>query len=98
MIIESGCRTTSIGNGWTPVISLVVRNDGKTIQEVTDWAGGTGAKPVTGIYIGDNGYVTNINDATPVDGPTGPQGVTGPQGPDGPPGDAPILTDDWFAL
>lgn len=49
-------------DGWTPV--LAGEQDGtRTLIKVVDWAGGQGAKPTTGMYIGTTGYVTVKADA-----------------------------------
>lgn len=99
LITETGCRTTSAGNGWTPVLASVIRSsDNKTVNQVIDWVGGTGVKPKTGMYVGSGGFVNDIASATPTNGPTGPSGPQGPQGNQGLPGETPILDDDWFAI
>ena len=48
-----------------------------------DWFGGQGTKPDTGEYIGVNGFVTDIINATDVRGEQGLRGLQGPVGPAG---------------
>lgn len=56
--------------GWSPVLSSM--NDGeRRVFRVVDWVGGTGAKPVTGQFIGPSGLVSAIGDALDVRGPIG---------------------------
>lgn len=44
-------------DGWTPVLAGEL--DGvRTLIKVSDWTGGEGAKPQTGMYIGTTGYVS----------------------------------------
>lgn len=64
-------------NGWTPVPAGVV--DGtRVVIQVTDWVGGTGAKPTIGLYVGPTGFVASIVDAVDVRGPVGADGDPGP--------------------
>lgn len=43
-------------SGWTPVFAP--EQDGtRSLLRVTDWMGGTGAKPQTGLYLAPGGYV-----------------------------------------
>lgn len=64
-------------NGWTPVPAGVV-DGARVVIQVTDWVGGTGAKPTIGLYVGPTGFVTSIVDAVDVRGPVGADGNTGP--------------------
>ncbi|TDT94931.1 hypothetical protein DFO45_2689 [Azorhizobium sp. AG788] len=58
--------------GWLPV--LAAKNDGaRRVHQVVDWAGGEGAKPATGSYVGATGLVSAIGDAVDVRGPQGPE-------------------------
>ncbi|MEN3931416.1 tail fiber protein [Microvirga sp. W0021] len=54
-------------NAWTPVIA-VVPDEFRLVMQVSDWMGGEGEKPVSGLYIGQNGYVETIADAVDVRG------------------------------
>lgn len=61
-------------NGWTAMHALVP--DGtRIVEQVVDWAGGTGAKPAVGMYIGPEGFVSLIGDATDVRGAPGANGT-----------------------
>ena len=68
-------------SGWSPVIAVASDGERRVLQ-VTDWTGGTGAKPDTG-YIGASGIISGIADATDI---RGAQGVQGEQGRQGEPG------------
>ena len=54
-------------NGWTAVLAAVADGN-RVVHQVTDWTGGTGAKPATGRYVGSTGFVTDIADATDIKG------------------------------
>jgi hypothetical protein len=67
----------SDGNdGWTPVFAVVTDGDRK-VQRVTDWTGGSGTKPTTGLYVGVTGFVTDIAIAINIKGDQGDQGESG---------------------
>jgi hypothetical protein len=67
----------SDGNdGWTPVFAVVTDGDRK-VQRVTDWTGGSGTKPTTGLYVGVTGFVTDIAIAINIKGDQGDQGKSG---------------------
>jgi hypothetical protein len=67
----------SDGNdGWTPVFAVVTDGDRK-VQRVTDWTGGSGTKPTTGLYVGSTGFVTSIASAVNIKGDQGDQGESG---------------------
>lgn len=52
----NGTNGTNGVNGWTPI--LAPEQDGtRTLLKVMDWAGGSGAKPATGMYLSTSGYV-----------------------------------------
>lgn len=71
--LESTGTTTS---GWTPVLSLV--QDGiREVLKVSDWLGGTGTKPEVDVYIGSEGYVTDIAEAENLKGAKGDKGDDG---------------------
>ncbi|MCU1348964.1 MAG: hypothetical protein JWO56_1994 [Acidobacteria bacterium] len=54
---------------WNPVYKIVVVGD-RTVTQIADWRDGTGPKPVAGMYMGENGFVSSIDDAakSPIDG------------------------------
>lgn len=58
-------------DGWSPVLSAAVDGERRVLR-VTDWAGGEGAEPASGLYIGATGLVADIADAVDVRGPAGP--------------------------
>lgn len=66
-------------NGWTPQLAVVSDGDRRVLQ-VTDWVGGEGTKPQTGVYLGASGFVINIIDAIDIRGPEGEQGPPGSGG------------------
>ena len=63
-------------HGWSPVLAAVTHSNGKVLQ-INNWIGGSGDKPSTG-YVGANGIVSSINDATVI-----PDGLSGSEGDDG---------------
>lgn len=50
-------------NGWTPQFSILEVDEGYVIR-VSNWIGGSKNKPISPLYIGDEGLVTNLLDAT----------------------------------
>lgn len=70
-------------NGWSPIIeNIIVTNTNtiktgaieptdKIIQRVSNWTGGTGTKPPTGMYISPSGFTTIISQATNIRGAAG---------------------------
>lgn len=72
-----------IALGWTPSLAIVLDGVRKVLQ-VTAWTGGTGTAPVTGVYLGSSGFVSDIANA--VDLNVGIQGATGATGSAGPTG------------
>lgn len=63
-------------NGWSPRLTIV--NDGtRRVFQVSDWIGGSGTKPATGLYVGSSGLVSSIGSAVDVRGPIG---ITGDRG------------------
>jgi len=63
-------------DGWTPILALL--NDGeRRIQQIIDWTGGQGDKPIIGWFIGEGGLVENISAATDIRGVKGDKGDTG---------------------
>ena len=57
-------------DGWTPVFA-VVADGARYVQQVVEWAGGTGTKPPTGQYVGPAGFVSSIGDAVNIRGASG---------------------------
>lgn len=64
-------------NGWSPVLAVITDLERRVFQ-VSDWTGGTGTKPATGLYVGDSGLVVDLVDALNIRGPAGTGDVTGP--------------------
>ncbi len=60
-------------NGWTPILALVTDGERRVLQ-VTDWTGGTGTKPTSGLYVGATGLVADIALAVDIRGAQGEQG------------------------
>jgi len=93
----AGADGASGNDGWSPVFSVV--NDGtRRVLRLTDWIGGSGAKPgSTGLYVSTTGLTSTIGDAVDIRGPQGiqgDQGVKGDQGIQGEPGPDPINAAD----
>ena len=64
-------------NGWSPLFA-VVEDSARRVLQLADWTGGTGTKP-TGInkYLGPDGLVDAIADATDIRGAAGSGGEGG---------------------
>lgn len=50
-------------DGWTPLYATVEYNDGIYLQ-IIDWIGGSSTKPPVGGYMGEEGFVYEISEAT----------------------------------
>lgn len=61
--------------GWTPILALI-SDDGRIVQQVADWTGGTGEKPAVGMYVGPDGLVDSAAQAVDVKGDAG-EGLPG---------------------
>lgn len=57
-------------DGWSPVLAIVT-DGARRVLQVADWAGGEGAKPATGAYVGATGLTATIGDAIDIRGPSG---------------------------
>ena len=105
-IIQVGNSGT---DGWSPILALVESTcdaANVTVHQLVSWVDGTGTRPdylgdimtdawlaTHPIYLGSAGFVTDICEATPLNGGPGSAGApgeTGPEGPEGPPGCTPI--------
>jgi hypothetical protein len=105
-IIQVGNSGT---DGWSPILALYegeCDGDAVTVHQLISWDGGSGNRPSYSgnimtdqwlidhpIYLGSDGFVTDICEATPLNGGSGNAGTpggTGPEGPAGPAGCAPI--------
>ncbi|WP_379991140.1 hypothetical protein [Dongia soli] len=65
-------------DGWSPVFAVVADGD-RRVQQVTDWAGGSGAKPAVGKFVGAAGLVDAIADAVDIRGAAGADGAPAPR-------------------
>jgi hypothetical protein len=72
-------------NGWSPILT-VVSDAERRVLYVSDWTGGSGSKPASGLYVGSSGLVSNVAQAMDIRGATGATGATGSTGPTGPAG------------
>lgn len=59
-------------SGWTPIYSFVNRVNEDTsidvVAQITDWTGTYGVKPPIDVYIGEDGLVADIENATAISG------------------------------
>jgi hypothetical protein len=63
-----------IALGWTP--ELAVEVDGvRRVVKVVGWAGGNGTVPASNVFLGTNGFVTNITDGEDIRGAAGAASV-----------------------
>lgn len=60
--------------GYSPVLAVASNGTGEVLR-VIGWEGGAGPIPATGLYIGSNGYVTNITDGVNIKGNDGAAGA-----------------------
>lgn len=88
--LEEGNETFA---GWVPILSLVPDGQ-RLVMQITDWTGGVGTKPPVNVYVGLEGYVTDIAEAENL---KGDQGVAGSQGIQGVKGDKGDKGDDGEA-
>lgn len=56
--------------GWAPVLA-VVADGARRVFQVSDWTGGQGTKPTTGLYVGIDGLTAVLADGIDVRGPAG---------------------------
>lgn len=79
---EDGTDGSDGDDAWTPVFAAVA-DGARRVLRVTDWTGGEGAKPTTGLYLGPLGLTATLADATDVRGAAGTNGTDGDDGLDG---------------
>ena len=60
--------------GWTPVLAIVTSGE-RRVQRVVGWTGGTGDEPDVGVYVGSDGFESNIDDAVDIRGEQGEAGA-----------------------
>lgn len=82
IIVQTGPAGADGYNGYSPLFA-VVPDGARRVLQVIDWFGGTGPKPVTGLYEGPSGLVPDIADATDIRGAAGATGSAGAAGEDG---------------
>lgn len=82
ILVNEGPSGDNGNNGWTPLFA-VVTDSARRVLQVSDWIGGTGTKPVTGLYAGSSGLTSDISTATDIRGAAGATGATGADGEDG---------------
>jgi hypothetical protein len=66
-------------NGWSPVLAIETDLEARYLK-VVDWVGGTGTKPLAGLYVSSTGLSASIDDAIDIRGPQGEAGVNGEDG------------------
>ncbi|MFA6204215.1 MAG: hypothetical protein WC710_13645 [Gallionella sp.] len=57
-------------DGWSPLLAVVPDRE-RRVHQVTGWTGGEGAEPESGFYLGKDGPVEKIADATDIRGAQG---------------------------
>jgi hypothetical protein len=69
----AGANGAAGEKGWSPILTLV--SDGaRRVLQVSDWTGGAGTKPTTGLYISASGLTGTLASAVDVRGPAGATG------------------------
>ena len=66
-------------NGWTAALAVVADGE-RRVQRVVGWFGGTGTAPESGLYVGEEGFVSDIAEATDIRGEAGSGGGGGGSG------------------
>jgi hypothetical protein len=66
-----GTNGTSGEDGWSPILAIVT-DGARRVLQISSWAGGTGAPPASGDYIGAAGLTPNIALAVDIRGSAGP--------------------------
>ena len=69
-------------DGWSPVFAAVSDGERRVLQ-VTSWTGGGGTPPMSPVYLGATGFVTDIAQAVDIRGAAGAAGSDGAAGADG---------------
>lgn len=70
----SGGTGANGGDGWSPVFSIVT-DSARRVLQVSDWTGGTGTKPTTGLYVTASGLSSTLASAIDILGPQGTAGA-----------------------
>lgn len=70
----SGAAGTNGNDGWSPVFSVVTDTTRRVLQ-VSDWQGGQGTKPATGLYVGATGLTATLATAVDIRGSAGAAGA-----------------------
>lgn len=79
---EKGDQGIQGFNGWSPVLS-VIQDGERRVLYLSDWIGGNGVKPTSGLYLSSAGFVSDISLALNIRGEKGLQGFQGEKGADG---------------
>lgn len=70
LIGGGGGSSTTIEKGWSPVFAVAEDGERRVLQ-VANWTGGGGTRPATGKYLGPEGFVDDIANATNIRGAAG---------------------------
>ncbi|MCL1823181.1 MAG: collagen-like protein [Oscillospiraceae bacterium] len=68
--------TNFLFKGWTSEIAYVSDNE-RRVAKIVDWTGGSGTKPAINVYISEDGFTTDITEATDMRGTQGTLWHTG---------------------
>ena len=69
-------------NGWSNRLAVVADGE-REVLKLVGWTGGTGNTPPIDLYLGVDGYVTDIADGVDIRGAQGTAGTDGTNGTDG---------------
>jgi len=61
----AGTNGTNGASAWTPILA-VVTDSARRVLQVTDWTGGSGTKPTTGVYLSATGFTTVLASAVDI--------------------------------
>jgi hypothetical protein len=73
---SAGAAGSNGTNGWSPTLAIIT-DGARRVLQVSDWTGGTGSKPTTGLYVGASGLTATLADAIDIRGVTGATGAAG---------------------
>ena len=82
---EAGPPGVTGDKGWSAIAANVVDGD-RIVEQIVGWAGGTGAAPPSGQFLGPAGFVDHVGSGTDKRGVRGDQGIPGRIGDQGPRG------------
>lgn len=69
--LQDAVASLQASSGWSPTLGVVSDGATREVLRVTDWTGGTGTKPATGMYLSPTGFTNDISEASNIRGSDG---------------------------